>query len=78
MRTSVDVPTLLTRLAASGAELARVEAGLAVFAFPHAASVEAGLRSALKAAEALGPVLPAGSVRALHRAPCESASAPAG
>nr|WP_240359711.1 serine/threonine-protein kinase [Pyxidicoccus trucidator] len=69
VKTSLDVPALLAQLAASGAELARVEAGLAVFAFPHAATVEAGLRAALKAAEALGPLLPAGSQRAIHCAP---------
>ena len=69
VKTSMDVPTLLAQLAASGAELARVEAGLAVFAFPHATHVGAGLRAALKAAESLGPLLPAGSQRAIHCAP---------
>lgn len=69
VKTSMEVPTLLAQLAASGAELARVEAGLALFAFPHAAGVEAGLRAALRAAEALGAVLPAGSLRAIHCAP---------
>jgi tetratricopeptide (TPR) repeat protein len=64
VKTSLDVPALLEQL--SGAELARVEAGLAVFAFPHVATVEAGLRAALRAAEALGPVLPGGSQRAVH------------
>ncbi|QSQ25328.1 protein kinase [Pyxidicoccus parkwayensis] len=69
VKTSLDAPALVSQLAVFGAELARVEAGLTVFAFPHAASVEAGLRAALKAAEALGPVLPAGSERAIHCAP---------
>lgn len=69
VKTSMDVPALLAQLATSGAELARVEAGLAVFAFPHEASVEAGLRAALRAAEALGAVLPSGSERAIHCAP---------
>ncbi|MCP3137609.1 serine/threonine-protein kinase [Pyxidicoccus xibeiensis] len=69
VRTSLDVPALLVHLAGSGAELARVEAGLALFAFPHATTIEAGLRTALKAADALGPSLPSGSVRVLHRAP---------
>ncbi|MFP2913242.1 serine/threonine-protein kinase, partial [Pyxidicoccus sp. 3LFB2] len=69
VKTSLDVPALLAQLSASGAELARVEAGLAVFAFPHAASVEAGLRAAFKAAETLGPLLPAGSQCAIHCAP---------
>ena len=69
VRTALEVSALLSPLAASGAELARVEAGLALFAFPHAASVEAGLRAALKAAEALVAVLPPGSARAVHCAP---------
>lgn len=69
VKTSMDVPALLAQLAAFGAELARVEAGLAVFAFPHAANMEAGLRAALKAADVLGAVLPSGSERVIHCAP---------
>ncbi|NMO14427.1 protein kinase [Pyxidicoccus fallax] len=69
VKTSMEVPAMLARLSASGAELARVEAGLAIFAFPQASGVEAGLRAALRAAEVLGPVLPSGSVRVIHCAP---------
>jgi tetratricopeptide (TPR) repeat protein len=69
VRTALEVPALLAPLAASGAELARVEAGLVLFAFPHVARVEAGLRAALRASEALAPVLPPGSTRAVHCAP---------
>ncbi|WP_240356241.1 MULTISPECIES: serine/threonine-protein kinase [Myxococcus] len=68
VRTSLDVPTLHGHLSGIGAELARVEAGLALFAFPHATDVEAGVRTAHKAAEALASVLPPGSTRAVHRA----------
>ncbi|MCE9673556.1 serine/threonine-protein kinase [Myxococcus stipitatus] len=68
VRTTGEIPTLLAALSTTGAELARVEAGLAVFAFPRAPHVEAGLRAALRAAEALAPVLPPGSARAVHRA----------
>ncbi|MBZ4420150.1 serine/threonine-protein kinase [Myxococcus sp. RHSTA-1-4] len=66
VKTPMDVPAMLEQVAASGAALARVEAGLAIFAFPHAPDVEAGLRAALEASEMLGPVLPSGSLRAIH------------
>ncbi len=69
VKTSMDVPAMLSQLAAFGAELARVEAGLAVFAFPHAGTVEVGLRAALKSAEALASVLPSGAERVIHSAP---------
>ncbi|MFY2561119.1 protein kinase domain-containing protein [Corallococcus terminator] len=69
VRTSLDVPTLLGQLSGVGAELARVDAGLALFAFPHATDVEAGVRGAHKAAQVLASVLPPGSTRAVHRAP---------
>lgn len=68
VRTSLDVPTLQGHLSGIGAELARVDAGLALFAFPHATAVEAGVRAAHKAAEVLASVLPPGSTRAVHRA----------
>ncbi|MCP3164320.1 serine/threonine-protein kinase [Myxococcus qinghaiensis] len=68
VRTSLDVPTLHGHLSGIGAELARVDAGLALFAFPHATDVEAGVRVAHKAAEVLASVLPPGSARAVHRA----------
>jgi tetratricopeptide (TPR) repeat protein len=69
VKTGMEVPAMLAQFAASGAELARVEAGLAILAFPHAPGVEAGLRAALRAAEALGPVLPSDSRRVIHCAP---------
>ncbi|NTX64233.1 protein kinase [Myxococcus sp. CA051A] len=68
VRTSLDVPSLRAQLSGVGAELARVEVGLALFAFPHASGVDVGLRTAHKAAEALASVLPAGSTRVVHRA----------
>ncbi|XXF75236.1 protein kinase [Myxococcaceae bacterium GXIMD 01537] len=69
VRTSLDLPTVLSLLAPWGGEPARVEAGLALIAFPHAGSVEAGVGTALKAAEALTTALPSGSQRAVHCAP---------
>ncbi|MCP3103526.1 serine/threonine-protein kinase [Myxococcus sp. K15C18031901] len=69
VRTTREVSMLRTAISTTGAELARLEAGLAVFAFPRALHVEAGLRAALKAAEALAPTLPPGSATAVHAAP---------
>ncbi|AKQ65653.1 Serine/threonine-protein kinase pkn3 [Myxococcus hansupus] len=69
IRGSVSAPALLTHLGNSGATLARVEAGLALFAFPHEASVDAGLRAALKAVELLRPHLPGDAALAIHCAP---------
>ncbi len=69
IRGSVSAPALLVHLGSSGATLARVESGLALFAFPHEASVDAGLRAALKAVELLRPHLPADAAFAIHCAP---------
>ncbi|WP_370642028.1 protein kinase [Myxococcus sp. AS-1-15] len=68
VKTPLDVPTLRGLLTSTGAELARMEPGLAIFAFPHAPQVESGLRAALKAAEALTSQLPPGSMRVVHQA----------
>ncbi|MFY1829194.1 protein kinase domain-containing protein [Myxococcus fulvus] len=68
IKTPLDVPTLRGLLTSTGAELARMEPGLALFAFPHVLQVESGLRTALKAAEVLAPQLPPGSMRVVHQA----------
>ncbi|AKF82234.1 serine/threonine protein kinase [Myxococcus fulvus 124B02] len=68
IKTPLDVPTLRGLLTSTGAELARMEPGLAIFAFPHAPQVESGLRTALKVAEALASQLPPGSMRVVHQA----------
>ncbi|MFP2958931.1 hypothetical protein ACLEPN_14065 [Myxococcus sp. 1LA] len=69
MKSSHDAPSLLGHVAGSGAMLARVEPGLALFAFPHEPSVEAGLRTAHRAAELLKGILPSDAALALHCAP---------
>ncbi|GHG83979.1 serine/threonine-protein kinase [Comamonas sp. JC664] len=69
IRGSVSAPALLVHLGSSGATLARVEAGLALFAFPDESSVDAGLRAARKAVELLRPHLPADAAFAIHCAP---------
>ncbi|WP_426752751.1 protein kinase domain-containing protein [Myxococcus sp. Y35] len=69
VRTLEPAPSLVAHLGGSGATLARVEAGLALFAFPHEAPVEAGLRAAHRAAELLRNVLPGEATFAVHCAP---------
>ncbi|NOJ78342.1 protein kinase [Myxococcus xanthus] len=69
VKSSLDAPALQASLAGSGAILARVEPGLCLFAFPHEAAVEAGLRAALRAAEVLKAALPPNATLALHCAP---------
>ncbi|MCP3065237.1 protein kinase [Myxococcus sp. K38C18041901] len=68
LKTPLDVLTLRGLLTSTGAELARMEPGLAVFAFPHVPQVESGLRTALKVAESLASQLPPGSMRVVHQA----------
>lgn len=69
VRSSLDAPALQTHLGGSGVILARVEPGLCLFAFTHEASVEAGLRAGLRAAEVLKGALPPDTTLALHCAP---------
>ncbi|WP_239988936.1 serine/threonine-protein kinase [Corallococcus macrosporus] len=69
VKSAQDAPALLAQLAGCGAMLARVEPGLALFAFPHERSVEAGLRAAHRAAELLKNVVPSEVAMALHCAP---------
>ncbi|WNZ59027.1 protein kinase [Myxococcus sp. MxC21-1] len=69
VKSSRAAPSLQAHLAGCGAMLTRVEPGLALFAFPHAPSVEAGLRTAHRAAELLKDVLPSDAAMALHCAP---------
>ncbi|WIG97845.1 protein kinase [Myxococcus sp. SDU36] len=69
VKSSLDAPALQAHLAGSGVLLARVEPGLCLLAFPHEASVEAGLRAALRAAEVLSAALSPHATLALHSAP---------